>query len=73
MAGEAFGDQGADRFLRLAVGARDGARVALGLDQQGGTKEGANDRPRRVGGILCRRDVGLRDQGAGAFGEIDRR
>jgi hypothetical protein len=71
--GEAFGDERADRLLGFLVGAGDGARVALRLDEESGTEEGADDRPRRVGGRFGRRDVGVRDQGAGAFGEIDRR
>jgi hypothetical protein len=71
--GEAGGDQRADRLLRFPVGAGDGAGVALGFDQQRGTEQGADDRPRRVGGRLGRRDVVRPDQGAGAFGEIERR
>jgi hypothetical protein len=73
MVGEAVGEEGADRCLGIAVRLGDGAGVALGLDQQGGTEQGADDRPRQVGGLFGRRDDARLDQGAGAFGEMERR
>ena len=73
MIGQGFGQQGADCFLGFTVSAGDGAGIALGFHQQRRPKQRPNDSRRPIGGGFCHRDEMLRDQGAGAFGEIERR
>jgi hypothetical protein len=73
VAGEALAQQGADGAFGAAVGLGDGAGIALGVNQQGRTEKGADDRPRRLGGRLGRRDVVRPDQGFGAPGVMLRR
>ena len=66
MGGEAFGQKGAQRALGGAVGLGDGRGIALGLDQQGRTKERANDAARQIRRGFGRGDEGRVYQGSGA-------
>jgi hypothetical protein len=70
---QGFCEQGANRFLGFAVGAGDGAGIALGFHQQGRAKQRPDHRRRPISGGFRHRDEIRRDQGAGALGEMDRR
>jgi hypothetical protein len=70
---QGFGQKGANRLLSFLVGARDGAGIALGFHQQGGTKQRPDHGRCSVSGGFRHRDEIRRDQGAGALGEMERR
>jgi hypothetical protein len=70
---QGFGQKGANRFLRFLVGASDGAGIALGFHQKRRTKQRPDHGRCPISGGFRHRDEVLRDQGAGAFGEIERR
>jgi len=73
MIGQGFGQKGANRFLGLTIRAGDGAGIALGFHQKRRTKQRPDHGRCPVSGGFRHRDEVLRDQGAGAFGEIERR
>jgi hypothetical protein len=73
MIGQGFGQKGANRFLSLTIRAGDGAGIALCFHQQGRTEKRPDHGRCPIGGGFRHRDEVLRDQGAGAFGEIERR
>ena len=70
---QSFGQKGANRFLGLTIRAGHGAGIALGFHQKRRPKQRPDHRRCPISGGFRHRDEVLRDQGAGAFGEIERR
>jgi len=73
MIGQGFGQKGANCFLSLTIRTGDGAGIALGFHQKRGTEKRPDHGRCPIGGGFRHRDEVLRDQGAGAFGEMERR
>jgi hypothetical protein len=73
MIGLGFGQKGANRFLGLTIRAGDGAGIALGFHQKRRSKQRPDQGRCPISGGFRHRDEIRRDQGAGAFGEIERR
>jgi hypothetical protein len=73
MVWQGFGQTGANRFLGFTIRAGDGAGIALGFHQQGRTKQRPDHGRCPISGGFRHRDEIRRDQGAGAFGEMERR
>jgi hypothetical protein len=70
---QCFGQKGANRFLGLTIRAGDGAGIPLGFHQKRRPKQRPDHGRCPIGGGFRHRDEVLRDQGVGAFGEIERR
>jgi hypothetical protein len=70
---QSFGQKGANRFLGFLVGACDGAGIALGFHQKRRPKQRPDHGRCPISGGFRHRDAIRRDQGAGAFGEMERR
>jgi hypothetical protein len=73
MVRQGFGQKGANRFLSLTICARHGAGIALGFHQKRRPKQRPDHGRCPISGGFRHRDEIRRDQGAGAFGEMDRR